>query len=269
MTNPVKSAARSADDATPLRRLARGGYVANGVLHVLIGVLALIIAWRGRGESDQAGALVAIGSAPLGFVALWAIAALLAALGAFHAVHGLALRISDRRKRWARRTAEWGQALVFIVMAGVAAVVALGARPDPDQTVQDASRELLEIPGGWVVLGVVGIGIGIGGVVWVVMGCRRSYRKQIDLPAGAAGHAISALGVVGFIAKGVALVVVGTLIVVAAVQRDPEQAGGLDAAIESIRALPFGNLLVAIIGFGFLTYGVFCGFRARYAHLDD
>ena len=243
--------------------------MANGILHVLIGVLALIIAWRGRGESDQAGALVAIASVPLGFLALWLIAALLAALGVFHAIHGVALRIPDRPKRWGRRAAEWGQAVVFLAMAGVASVIALGARPDPDQSAQEASRHLLSMPGGWVVLSLVGVGIGVGGIAWVVMGARRSYRKQVDLPGGAAGHAISALGAVGFIAKGCALLVVGALILAAALQRDPEQAGGLDAAIESIRALPFGTLLVAVIGFGFLTYGIFCGFRARYAHLDD
>lgn len=236
---------------------------------MLVGTIALIIAWRGRGESDQAGALVAIASVPLGFLALWAIAGLLAVLGAYHAIHGLALRISERKRRWVRRFAEWSQACVFLGMGGFAAYVALGARPDPDQSVQEASRTVLSMPGGWLILGAVGLGIGIGGISWIFMGARRSYRKLIDLPSGRQGHAISALGVVGFIAKGLALVVVGVLLLVAAVQRDPNQAGGLDAAIQSIRELPFGNLLVGLIGTGFLLFGVFCIFRARYARLQE
>ena len=269
MTNSVKSAARDAEDVTPLRWLARGGYVANGVVHLLVGVIALVIAWRGRGESDQAGALAAIAALPLGFVALWLIAGLLAALGVYHAIHGVALRIANRRKRWGRRVAELGQAGVFLAMGGFAAYVALGARPDPDQSVQHASRVVLAIPGGWLLLGGVGLGIGIGGIAWIVMGIRRSYRKQIDLPDGVAGHAISALGVAGFIAKGAALVVVGALILAAALQHDPELAGGLDDAIQSIRALPFGNVMVGIIGAGFLLFGIFCMFRARYARMQE
>lgn len=265
----MKSAARDAEEITPLRWLARGGYVANGLVHLLVGVIALVIAWRGRGESDQAGALVAIASLPLGFLALWAIAVLLTVLGVYHAIHGVALRITVRRKRWARRVAEWGQAGVFLAMGGFAAFVALGARPDPDQSVQDASRTALSMPGGWLLLGAVGLGIGIGGIAWIIMGLRRSYRKQIDLPAGTTGHVISALGVVGFIAKGMALVVVGVLILAAALQRDPELAGGLDDAIQSIRALPYGNLMVGVIGTGFLLFGVFCMFRARFARMQE
>lgn len=265
----MKSAARDAEDVTPLRRLARGGYVANGLVHLMVGVIALVIAWRGRGESDQAGALQAIGSVPLGFLALWGIAGLLAVLGVYHAIHGVALRIPERPKRWGRRVAEWGQAAVFLAMGGFAAFVALGARPDPDRSVQQASRIVLSIPGGWLLLGAVGLGIAIGGIAWIIMGVRRSFRTQIDLPLGKAGHSIAALGVVGFVAKGSALVIVGVLIVAAAVQRDPEQAGGLDDAIQSVRGLPFGNLIVGVIGAGFLLFGVFCVFRARYARLQE
>lgn len=205
---------------------------------------------------------------PLGFLALWTISGLLTILGLYHAIHGVALRISDRVKRWGRRIAEWGQAIVFLCMGGFAAFVALGARPDPDRSVQNASRMVLSMPGGWLLLGAVGLGIAIGGIAWISMGVRRSYRKQIDLPTGSAGHAISALGVVGFTAKGIALVVVGMLILAAAIQHDPEQAGGLDDAIQAIRELPFGNVMVGVIGAGFLLFGVFCMFRARYARLQ-
>lgn len=64
-----------------------------------------------------------------------------------------------------------------------------------------------------------------------------------------------------------ALLVVSALLVLAGLRSDPDSAGGLDAAIESIRVLPFGPLLVTAVGVGFLAYGVFCVFRARYAKL--
>ena len=41
----------------------------------------------------------------------------------------------------------------------------------------------------------------------------------------------------------------------------------LDAAFDAVRALAFGPILVAAIGLGFLAYGVFLFFRARYARL--
>src|SRR5690606_7287086 len=106
---PVKDAARAAESSRVFRVLARGGFAANGAVHLLTGVLVLVAAFGGRGEADQAGALRAIASAPLGFVALWAIAVGLWALGAWHAAEGVLARGRSATQRWRTRISEWGQ----------------------------------------------------------------------------------------------------------------------------------------------------------------
>ena len=63
-----KRVAREAEQNTPLRALARGGYAANGLVHILIGIIALVVAFGGDGATDQSGALMVIAAAPLGFV---------------------------------------------------------------------------------------------------------------------------------------------------------------------------------------------------------
>jgi len=263
----AKRAAREARSSPALRALARGGYAANGLVHVIIGVIVIVIAVGGRGESDQAGAFKTIAAAPLGFVALWVLALLLGGLGVWHAADGLLTsRRSDVRK-WGVRISEWGQALVFLALAAVSASVALGARPDADETAEDASRGVLTLPGGPWLLGIAGIGIGIGGVAFVVMGLRRSFRRKMSIPSGALGSGATVLGVVGFVAKGVALVVVGILLTVAAIKVDPGSAGGLDGAIRALLDVFAGPFLVAVVGAGFIAYGAFCFFRARYARL--
>lgn len=263
----AKRAAREARSSPALRVLARGGYAANGVVHVLIGVIVLVIAAGGRGESDQAGAFKAIASAPLGFVALWALAILLAGLGLWHAADGVIASRSSDVKKWGVRISEWGQALVFLALGVIAASVALGAKPDADESAQEASRGVLSIPGGPWLLGLVGVGIGIGGIAFVVMGVLRSFRSKVDIPPGRLGTAVTVLGVVGFVAKGVALVVVGVLLVVAAVKVDADAAGGLDGAVQALLDVFGGPFLVGLVGGGFVAYGVFCFFRARYARL--
>ena len=264
---PVKAAARDAEASTPLRALARGGYAANGVVHVLIGTIALAIAFGGQGEGDQSGAFRAIGDAPLGFLALWLLAVLLWALGVWHLVAGVAVSRRSDVKKWAVRVAEFGQAIVFVALGVIAASVALGARPDAEQTAEDASRGVLAIPGGAVLLGAVGLGIGIGGIAFVVMGVRRSFRSKVAIPPGRLGRAVTVLGVIGFIAKGVSLAIIGVLLVVAAVTVDPAAAGGLDGAIDALLGVIGGPFLVGFVGAGFVAYGVFCFFRARYANL--
>ena len=76
-----------------------------------------------------------------------------------------------------------------------------------------------------------------------------------------------AFGVVGYIAKGIAIGVTGILFIVAAFTHDPETAGGLDAALHSLAELPFGPVILWIVGLGLILYGLFCFARARYAKM--
>ncbi len=268
MRDAAKRAARTAERSPVMRVLARGGYAANGAVHVLIGVIVLVIAFGGQGESDQAGAFTAIAAAPAGFLALWTLAVMLAGLGVWHVLDGVLTARGSTAGKWGVRVSRWSQAAVFLALAAIAASVALGARPDADETAEDASRGALAIPGGVVVLFLVGAGIAIGGVVFAVMGVRRSFRDKMKLPEGRLGNAVVTLGLVGFVAKGVALLIVGILVIVAAVRVDPEAAGGLDGAIAALRSMFLGPLAVASVGAGLIAYGVFCFFRARFAWLD-
>ena len=269
MSAPAKQAARKAESSTPFRAMARAGYAANGVVHILIGSIVIAVAFGGSGESDQSGAFRALAAAPLGLIALWVLAIALMALGVWHVVHGVLVRADSPAKTWGRRTSEWGQAVVFIALGVLAASVALGARPDTEQSAEGASRGVLSIPGGPLLLGAVGLGIGIGGISFIVMGVLRSFRKRMTIPSGALGDALTVLGVAGFIAKGVALGIVGVLLIVAAITLDSETAGGLDGATQALLQVAYGPVLVTVVGAGFLAYGVFTIFRAWYARLES
>jgi hypothetical protein len=268
----AKRLAREAESSTVFEAMARAGYVANGIIHALIGIIVIVLASGGDGEGDQAGAMKAVAGAPAGFVVLWLIAIGLWALGVWRAAEGLLARDSSgdtkgAARKWGRRLAEWGQALIFLALGVISAAVAMGARPDAEQTTEDASESLLRIPGGPILLALIGLGIAIGGVSFVVMGVMRSFRSRLRIPDGALGHGIAVLGVIGFVAKGVALVIVGLLLVIAAVATDSETAGGLDGAVDALLALPLGPALAWVVGLGFLAYAVFTIARARFARM--
>lgn len=272
MRSEAKQAARAAESSRTFRVLARSGYAANGLVHILIGILVLVVAAGGPGTADQAAAFTAIAEAPLGFAVLWLIAVTLWALAAWHAVEGLLARkpAPDAKgwlRKWGARLSAWGQAAVFAALGGVAAAVALGARPDADAAAEGASRGLLAMPGGPLLLAAVGTGFAVAGIAFVWMGVRRSFRSTVSVPAGGLGRFVQATGVVGFVAKGIALGIVGVLLVVAAVRVDPAAAGGLNGAVEGLLTLTFGVVLAIAVGVGLIVYGVFCGLRARYAKL--
>jgi len=49
---------------------------------------------------------------------------------------------------------------------------------------------------------------------------------------------------------------------------DADAAGALDGALSALLGVAYGPLLVGAIGVGFIAYGLFCLFRARYAQLE-
>lgn len=264
--------ARAAESSDLLQSLARLGSVATGVVHAIIGVIILVISVGGDGEADHAGAVRAIAAAPAGSVALWLVAITLWALAVWHVLDGVLARDPHRGaisvvKKWGRRLSEWGQAAVSAALGGVAAAVALGARPDGEASTESASRDVLSVPGGPILLVGVGLAIGIGGVAFAWIGVRRGFRKKLDLPSSSFGASIAALGAVGYVAKGAALSIIGVLLIVAAVTIDPQTAAGLDGAVQTILALPYGAWLARFVGAGLIAYGAFCCFRARYVRL--
>ncbi|WP_460776351.1 DUF1206 domain-containing protein [Microbacterium sp. GXF7504] len=267
MDNAAADAMREARAQPWARRVARAGYAATGVVHALIGSIIIAVAAGDEADSGHTGAFRAIAEVPFGFVLLWILTACLAALGLWHASSALVVHGRDRAT-WGIRFSEAGQAVAFLTLGGLAAAIALGARPQSERTAHDASRNLLSLPGGPWLLGAVGLGIGVAGIVFVAIGVRRGFRKVMDLPGGAVGRTVTVLGVVGYTAKGAALLIIAVLLAVAAVTLDPDAAGGLDGAVHALRGMLLGPVLVGLVGAGFVAYGVFCGARTRYARME-
>ncbi|KHK96214.1 hypothetical protein LK09_16420 [Microbacterium mangrovi] len=267
MTSTTRSAARGAANTPAIHLLVRGGFAASGVVHAGIGLLAIVLARGGHGQADQSGALRAIAAVPAGFVLLWLIAVTLWALGVWYILEGFLVQAPDDTKEWVHRLESWGKALAYIAVGIIAATVASGGHPNSEKSSSRAGDAILRLPGGPFLLGLVGLLIAAIGVGFVVSGITRRFDKRVTLPAGAVDRTVTTLGVVGYIAKGLALVAFGVLLLVAAVKVDPAQAGGLDKALASLRQLPFGSWLLGAIGLGLIAYSLFLFARARYARL--
>lgn len=262
------STARAAQDTTAFRVLARVGYAVLGVLHILIGAIAISIATGGGGgDADQGGALQQIQQSPAGVFLLWLIVIGLVALAIWQIAEAVVERNPDAKKRWGYRVKFLGTAGAYIAIAATALVYALGGQSQSSESSQSFSARLLAAPAGVALLVLVGLIVAAIGVAFVVRGITRAFEKNLSLPSGTARKGIVAFGVVGYIAKGIAVGVAGVLFVVAALTHDPETAGGLDAALRTLAGLPFGVVILWSVGVGLALYGLFCFARARYARM--
>lgn len=262
------SAASAAQDSTVFRVLARIGYVVLGILHLLIGAIAISIATGGGGgDADQGGAMQQIQKSPAGVVLLWVIVLGLFALAIWQVAEAVIERDPDTKKKWGHRVKFVGTAFAYLAIAGTALTYALGGQSQSSQSSQSLSARLLAVPAGVVLLVLLGLIVAAIGIAFIVRGVTRAFKKHLDLPSGATRSGIVTFGVVGYIAKGIAVAVAGVLFVIAALTHDPETAGGLDSALRALAGLPFGTIILWTVGAGLVIYGLFCFARARYARM--
>jgi hypothetical protein len=161
-----------------------------------------------------------------------------------------------------------GLAIVYGAIAVTFGSFALGSGGDSSEKSQDASTALMQWPGGAVVLFLIGAVIIGAGIYYVIKGLFRNFLGDLKpLPLGRVRTAVSWVGIVGFVGKGLALVVLGLLLAVAAVQNDPQDVKGLDGALKALREQPFGPAALAVVAVGLICYGLYLGARARYAKM--
>jgi hypothetical protein len=250
-----------------LRFLARAGFAVNGLVHAIIGYLAIRVATGTTDHADPAGAFGQIASTPGGIFVLWAVTIGLAALGIWLILGSFLLRPQDSKKRAVRFAVEIGKGIVYLALAaGAFAFVRQGASAGTGETATP-SAQLLAAPGGLFVIIVIGVVILAVGVYFFVKGVRRTFVEDIEVLDGGAGRAVVTLGIWGYVSKGIALAIVGVLFVVGAVTTDPTAATGLDGALKALLKLPLGPVIVGAVGAGFIAYGVYCIVRAKYARL--
>lgn len=260
----VGRSARRAARSPALAQAARAGFAGSGLVHLLIAYLALRVAWTGGGQhADQSGALSVLARNPLGQGVLWLTALGCAALAVWQVLDAV-LDGHGGKGRGVRAAKRGATAAVYLVLAVSAARFAVGQGRSSGSQSRGLTARLMDQPGGRVLVVLIGVAIVVVGVYLGYKGVTRGFLDDLrENP----GTAVVRLAVVGHVAKGLALVVVGLLFCSAGLRRSPGQAGGLDAALKTLRDAPGGPYLLTVVALGIAAYGVYSFFRARYARL--
>ncbi|ORW92097.1 hypothetical protein AWB92_16665 [Mycobacterium sp. IEC1808] len=245
-------------------RIARAGYVVNGLLHLIVGYLAFRVAFGDGGTADQTGALAALAGKPGGPVVLWVAAAALLAMGLWRLVETALGRSYDRKKDmsssgWDRAKA-FGLAAVYLAFAYSAFGFARGSGRPADQQNSTISARLMQTTVGTVALIACGAIIVVIGGYHVYKGASRNFVGDLR---GKSGALVRRLGMAGYIGKGVIIAATGGLVIVAACRSEPKKATGLDGALKTLGAQPYGPALLVAAGAGIITYGLYSFVMAR------
>jgi hypothetical protein len=207
---------------------------------------------------------------PLGNVLLWLVAVALVALGLWRAsemVWGHRNLEGADRARKRVRSGVW--AVIYAGLGVRSALVAAGVGAGSSHSQQKATIGVLAWPGGRAIVIAAGLIVISVGMVEAIRGARKSFSEELDTSSlsSAAHNGLLHLGQVGYIAKGMALGLVGGLLGYAAWTFDWRKASGLDGALQMVLAQPFGRWLLSAMAFGFVAFGLFAMLQFRYRRM--
>ncbi len=254
----TRSAAHTAHDNAWFERAARGGFAASGLLHLLLAFIVARLALGTGGNADQSGALAKLAAQPGGAVMLWVAAVVLAALGLWYLVETFLGYDAKHRVKSA------AVGVVYLAIAVSAGKFAMGSGQSSGQQNAGLSAQMMQSAWGKAVLVVVAlVVIGVGGY-HVYKGASKKFLKDLNVSGGTA---VTWVGIVGYVAKGLVLAGAGILVIVATFTADPAKASGIDAAVKTLGGAPFGKTLLIIAALGLAAYGAYGFIRSRHAEM--
>ncbi|MGK5520149.1 DUF1206 domain-containing protein [Micromonospora sp. URMC 107] len=265
--NAEATASRTANSRW-LELLARVGFIGYGTVHLLFAWLALQIAFGKPGDDgDQSGALRTIAAQPLGKFLVVTIAVGLLAMAIWQALEAAVGHRAERGKErvW-ERLASLGRTIVYLYFAWTAFKVFKDARSNSADQQEALTGRAMESSGGRWLVGLAGLVLAAIGVGLVIYGLIKRFEKHLKTGemSPKTRQLTRRLGIAGYVAKGVAYGISGLLIILAAVNYDPEKARGLDAALRTLRDQAYGQVLLTLVALGIAAFGLFCFLQSRY-----
>jgi Domain of Unknown Function (DUF1206) len=262
----ARGTARRASDSRAAHVLARAGLTARGIIYILMGWVAVLVALgHGSHEADQQGALQLLAGKPYGTVSLWLLGIGFAAYALWR-LSEAAYGVAGDGKRAGPRLRSLGRAVVYAGLAYLTFKVLSGSQGSQSGKQQDVTASVMQHPGGRLLVGIVGVIIVIIGLILISEGLRRKFLKYLRTSqmSPRTHRVVKVLGVIGTVARGLVVALVGILVIDAAVTHSPAKSGGIDKALLTLRDQTFGPILLVAVALGLVVFGIYGLCEARW-----
>ncbi|KZZ85156.1 DUF1206 domain-containing protein [Bacillus sp. SJS] len=269
-----QSAEQTKQDTKPwIRRLGRFGYMAQGLVYGLIGILAFMAAIGAGGKTtDTKGMLQSLPGMPLGELLLWIIG--IGLIG--YSIWGIVKCFTDPENKGSDAK---GIAIRigYLISAGIYGSIAFNAIKIAVNggglgggSEQSMSAKLLSQPYGQWVIAIIGAIIIGYGIYEFISGYKEKFMTKFRASEMSLHERKIARnsGKMGLIARGIVLAMIGFFFIEAAYTADPSQNKGLDGALSELSSQPFGQWMLGAVALGLILYGVYGVIRGRYEHMS-
>ena len=267
MANKAEQVGRRADNSEWFDRAVRFGLVVYGVVYLVFAWLGIQLALGDQeGTATTKGAVAELAEQPFGTFLI-----VLVAVGMFLLVLWRLFDLffghfeDDGLDLWKHRASDLLKAVIYgsICWAAVSVLLHSGGG---GSGAKDFSATILGLPGGQLWLALIGGAVIAYGLSQLYLAWNEKHQKKLatEGKTGEAGRAYLLFGRIGYVAKGIAVGLVGVLFIYAAFTQDPEKSGSTDKALHKVLQQPFGPWLLGALSIGIACYGLFQFARARH-----
>ena len=263
---------RRAANSQVIRFLARAGLAARGVMYVIIGSIAIQIAFGSSSrQADGAGALHLAGGSGFGAIALWLLVIGFIGLALWRLSEAIYGSPGSGGQKASSRLAALARAVIYAVVAYGVLMYALGigGPQSSNQQSVDLTATAMRHPGGQAVVVVAGLALIGGGLYLAYSAWQKHFLKRLHVSQMRARtrRIVEWLGRAGGTARGAIFVTAGVFLVIAAVRAQPQQAKGIDASLRALATTPLGPWLLLMVAVGLIMFGAYSCCEARWQRL--
>jgi hypothetical protein len=253
------------------RWAAKAGLTARGVIYLLVGALALQIAFGDdkKQQADRQGALAELSGKPFGSVLLWALGIGLVGMALWRLSEVVFGSVGPDGRKAKKRLLALARCVFYSFVAYSVLAFAAGSGSgggSSDEQSRDVTARLLEVSGGQWIVGAAGVGVVVAGVWIGARALMRAYRDKMRVGqmSRRVRRLVDVTGVVGGAARGLVFAAAGSFAIRAAVDYEPDEAKGLDDTLRSFAGTPVGPGLLACVAAGLVLFGLFSFAMARW-----
>lgn len=253
-----------------IKKLARTGFVAKGIVYGIIGVLTFKAAFdMGGQKAGQMQVLEFLEKQTFGNILLILMAIGLACYAAWRFIQAVKdpENIGDDAKGKAKRVAFFCSGLLYLGIGVMAALKAFGSGGGGSGSGSAQKSSFLASETGLIIIGVVGAGIIIAGIFQFVKAYKNDYQKKFDLSSlddQKKRESIEKTAKFGLSARGVILLIIGYFAIKAYLDNDPSDIKTTSEAFSFIQDASYGAWLMGFIAAGLVAYAIYMFLMAKY-----
>lgn len=257
------------------KKIAEFGFYTKGFLFIVIGILALMVAFGQRGGelADPTGALTVIAQFTFGKILL--IFFIVGALshGVWNILRGAA-DVDNAGKDWQgiiKRCVAGGTGFFYLFLAWTAwSIVTTANVAVHNGGVQKTMTAIfLALPLGAVFVFLIGLIVIGAGFSECYRGVSGKFKEDFRLYklTGFKRRIVGVLGALSFTARAVIYGLMGYFFIVAAVYADANEAVGIDGALLILARTYYGKTILFVAAVGLICHGILSLYEARYRRI--